>query len=128
MPAAAPTLFRPEGAAGPRIFRAQGRPVDGWAEICAGGFSRREEVIRFDHDGKTYAVYRVADGSLYATDGVCTHGAAHLADGYLLGTLVECPKHNGRFCITDGQPRRQPVCVPLKTYQACEREGKFSST
>ena len=126
LPETAPApFFRPEGAAGTRIFTAKGRPVDGWVEICASGFLRRDNVIRFDHDGKTYAVYRVAGGNLYATDGVCTHGAAHLADGYVSGMLIECPKHNGRFCITDGQPRRQPVCVPLKTYQARERYGKI---
>ena len=84
---------------------------NGWVEICASSFLRKEDVIRFDHEGKTYAVYRTADGNLYATDGICTHGNAHLADGFVSGTLIECAKHNGRFDITDGSPRRQPVCV-----------------
>ncbi len=41
------------------------------------------------------------------------------------GTLIECSKHNGRFDITDGSPRRPPVCVGLKTYQVREHEGKI---
>ena len=81
-------------------------------------------MIRFDHEGRTYAVYRTADGNLYATDGFCTHGNAHLADGLVTGTLVECAKHNGWFDVTDGSPRRPPACVPLKTYQAREHDGK----
>jgi Na(+)-translocating NADH:ubiquinone oxidoreductase F subunit len=41
------------------------------------------------------------------------------------GTLIECPKHNGRFDIRDGSPQRAPVCVAIKTYAVREREGKI---
>lgn len=107
------------------VFTAKGRPVDGWVEICASGFLGPQDVIRFDHEGKTYAVYRTADGKLYATDGICTHSNAHLADGFVSGTLIECAKHNGRFEITDGSPRRPPVCVGLTTYRIREYDGKI---
>jgi 3-phenylpropionate/trans-cinnamate dioxygenase ferredoxin component len=40
----------------------------------------------------------------------------HLADGLLMGDLIEYPKHNGRFDIRDGQARRAPVCVALRTF------------
>ena len=107
------------------IFTAKGQPVGGWVEICAGSFLRKEDVIRFDHEGKTYAIYRTADGNLYASDGICTHSNAHLADGLVSGTLIECAKHNGRFEITDGSPRRKPVCVGLTTYKVREHDGKL---
>ena len=107
------------------VFTAKGRPVNGWVEICAGSFLRREDVIRFDHEGKTYAIYRTGDGSLHATDGLCTHSNAHLADGFVSGTLIECAKHNGRFDVIDGSPRRLPVCVALKTYKVREHDGKL---
>ena len=115
----------PAGATAAHVFTAKGQPVGGWVEICASGFLRKEDVIRFDHEGKTYAVYRAADGNLYASDGVCTHSNAHLADGFVTGTLIECAKHNGRFDITDGSPRRPPVCVALTTYKAREHDGKI---
>ena len=38
-----------------------------------------EDVARFDHDGRTYAIYRI-DGEVYASDGLCTHEQVHLAD------------------------------------------------
>ena len=117
--------IRADAPTASHVFTAKGQPVKGWVEICASSFLRKEDVIRFDHAGKTYAVYRAADGKLYASDGVCTHGNAHLADGLVSGTLIECAKHNGRFDITDGSPRRQPVCVALKTYQAREHDGKI---
>ena len=71
------------------------------------------------------AIYRLAGGQLYATDGICTHGNAHLADGFVKGTLIECAKHNGRFDIRDGSPQRLPVCVGLKTYSVRESGGKL---
>jgi Na(+)-translocating NADH:ubiquinone oxidoreductase F subunit len=88
-------------------------------------FLKAEDVIRFDHDQKTYAIYRSAEGELYATDGICTHANTHLADGLVKGKLIECPKHNGRFDITDGSPKRHPVCVALKTFKAREHDGKI---
>src|SRR4051812_20979086 len=41
------------------------------------------------------------------------------------GTLIECPKHNGRFDIRDGSAQRAPACVALKTYKVEERQGKL---
>jgi len=107
------------------IFTAKGQPMNGWVEVCVSHFLKSEDVIRFDHEQKTYAIYRTADGALHATDGICTHGNTHLVDGLVKGKLIECPKHNGRFDITDSSPQRQPVCVALKTYKTREHDGKI---
>jgi 3-phenylpropionate/trans-cinnamate dioxygenase ferredoxin subunit len=77
-----------------------------------------EDVIRWDHAGATYALYRTEDDAVFASDGLCTHEQVHLADGLLMGHLIECPKHNGRFDIRDGSARRAPVCVALRVYPA----------
>ena len=121
--------IRSDAAAASHVFTAKGRPVDGWVEICASSFLRKEDVIRFDHEKKTYAIYRVADGSLHATDGICTHGNAHLADGFVSGTLIECAKHNGRFNILDGSPRRSlPASASRHTRLANMRERSSSTS
>jgi Na+-transporting NADH:ubiquinone oxidoreductase subunit F len=99
--------------------------VDGWVEVCDSTQLLKADVVRFDHNQGTYAVYRAADGAVYASDGLCTHGNAHLADGMVKGTVVECAKHNGRYDIRDGAPVRLPVCVGLKTYQVRENDGKL---
>ena len=119
-----PTLSA-EAPAGPRIFTAKGRVVNGWVEVCVSGFLNPSDVIRFDHEGRTYAIYRTEEGRLYATDGLCTHARAHLAEGFVKGKLIECPKHNGRFDFTDGSPQRKPVCVALRTFPAREHDGKI---
>jgi len=107
------------------VINTNGRPmVAGWVEVCASGHLSVEDVVRVDHNQKTYAVYRTGDGNFYATDGICTHGNTHLADGLVKGKLIECPKHNGRFDVTDGSPRRKPVCVALQTYPVRVTDGK----
>ncbi len=99
--------------------------TEGWIEICAVADLGREDVIRFDHGHKTYALYRDDEGRLFATDGVCTHGNTHLAEGLVKGKVIECPKHNGRFNLADGSPARPPVCRSLATYPLEERAGRL---
>jgi Na+-transporting NADH:ubiquinone oxidoreductase subunit F len=122
LPPPTPTTVEPDSS---HIIKSNGSVVDGWLEICDSALLNKEDVLRFDHDQSTYAVYRVADGGYYATGGLCTHGNAHLADGLVKGTIIECAKHNGRFDIRDGSPQRQPVCVGLKTYFVREVQGKL---
>jgi MocE subfamily Rieske [2Fe-2S] domain protein len=94
---------------------------EGWIKVCDSGRIRNEEAIRFDHQKKTYALFRDKNGKLYATDGICTHGNTHLGDGLVIGNTVECPKHNGRFNLEDGTPVRPPVCLGLAIYPVEER-------
>ena len=97
---------------------------DHWIEVDA-PIPQKEDVIRFDHQGKTYAIYRNSRGELHSTDGMCTHGNTHLADGLVKGDQIECPKHNGRFDIRDGSCKRSPVCVALKTHPVKEENGRL---
>lgn len=121
-PTARPVGTRPTAVA----LTADGRPVvDGWIEVCASDRIGRQDVLRFDHARHTYAIYRAADGRVYATDGMCTHGNTHLADGMVAGTIVECPKHNGRFDVVTGAPRRLPACLALRTHPVREQDGRL---
>ncbi|MCB1379608.1 MAG: Rieske 2Fe-2S domain-containing protein [Alphaproteobacteria bacterium] len=95
-----------------------------WVEACATGDIAEEDVIRFDHAGRTYAVYRSPDSKYYATDGLCTHEKIHLADGLVMDNIIECPKHNGRFDYRTGAAKGAPVCIDLKTYQVKVENGK----
>jgi MocE subfamily Rieske [2Fe-2S] domain protein len=96
--------------------------AEGWMRVCNADELVRADVIRFDHGQKTYALYRDGEGRLYATDGVCTHGNTHLSEGLIVGNMIECCKHNGRFNLLDGSPARAPICRGLATYPVEERE------
>jgi 3-phenylpropionate/trans-cinnamate dioxygenase ferredoxin component len=87
-----------------------------WVEACSVDDIEIEDVMRFDHGDRTFAIYRTEKGDFFASDGYCTHERFHLSNGLVMGNVIECPKHNGRFDITTGQAKRAPVCVDLKTY------------
>ncbi|WP_455274109.1 MocE family 2Fe-2S type ferredoxin [Rhizobium herbae] len=97
--------------------------MSNWVEVCATDEIDEEDVIRFDHEGKTFAVYRSPDDGFFATDGLCTHEKIHLADGLVMHDIIECPKHNGRFNYKTGEAKGAPVCVNLKTYQVKVEAG-----
>ena len=87
-----------------------------WTQACPTDAIDAEDLIRFDHDGQTYAIYHAPDGAFYATAGRCTHEEVHLCDGLVMGHLIECPKHNGQFDYRTGKAMRAPVCVNLQTF------------
>jgi 3-phenylpropionate/trans-cinnamate dioxygenase ferredoxin component len=93
-----------------------------WITVCEESELCMEDVRRFDHNGSTYAIYRIDDG-FFASDGWCTHERAHLADGLVLDDTIECPLHNGRFHIPTGKALNPPVCIHLKTYPVQLRDG-----
>ena len=62
------------------------------------------------------AVYNL-EGQFYATDDICTHAYASLADGYMEGELIECPLHGGCFDIKTCKAMTPPVTEDLKTYE-----------
>jgi len=118
--------FPADAATQSAVITAAGKPVVGsWVEVCDSAHLLKSDVVRFDHDRRTYAIYRTADDKLYATDGLCTHGNAHLADGMVKGNLVECAKHNGRFDLRNGKPARLPVCMALRTHAVRQSHGKI---
>jgi 3-phenylpropionate/trans-cinnamate dioxygenase ferredoxin component len=90
--------------------------VSEWIEACAAGDIAEEDVMRFDHGGRTFAIYHSPDGKFYATDGLCTHEKVHLADGLVMDNIIECPKHNGRFDYRTGAAKGAPACINLKAY------------
>ena len=94
-----------------------------WIEVCAADAIDEEDVMRFDHGGKTFAIYRSPEDDYFATDGLRTHEKIHLADGLVMDDIIECPKHNGRFDYRTGEAKGAPVCVNLKTYPVKVENG-----
>lgn len=87
-----------------------------WTDACAVEDVAPEDVIRFDHGDRTFAIYRAPDGGFFCTDGLCTHEQVHLEDGLVMDHEIECPKHNATFDYRTGKALRAPACVDLQTY------------
>jgi 3-phenylpropionate/trans-cinnamate dioxygenase ferredoxin subunit len=87
-----------------------------WTDACGANDLAAEDVICVERDGRTLAIYRTEAAEYFATDGLCTHENVSLAGGLVMGTTIECPKHNGRFDFRTGTALSPPACVNLKTY------------
>ena len=95
-----------------------------WLEVSDDTKVEVEDIIRFDHENKTYCIYRLEDG-YYATDGVCTHENVHLEEGLVIDDEIECPMHQGIFNIKTGKAISPPACDDLKTYQVKVENSKI---
>ncbi|MGA2045645.1 MAG: MocE family 2Fe-2S type ferredoxin [Roseiarcus sp.] len=98
--------------------------ADRWVDACAAEDIEPEDVIRYDLGDRTFAIYRTEDDRYFATAGLCTHEQVHLADGLVMGSIIECPKHNGRFDFRTGAAKGAPVCVDLATYPVKVEGGR----
>ena len=87
-----------------------------WIDACSKDDIANEDLIRFDHDGRTFAIFRSPEDEFFCTDGLCTHEKVHLSGGLVMDDIVECPKHNGRFNYKTGHAKGAPACVNLQTY------------
>ncbi|MFD1561077.1 non-heme iron oxygenase ferredoxin subunit [Paraburkholderia silviterrae] len=81
-----------------------------------------DDVVAVQAGGKELAVYGV-DGEVFATDNICTHGHARLCDGFLEGHEIECPLHQGRFDIRNGQAMCEPLTNDIQTYPVKIEDG-----
>lgn len=83
----------------------------------------REDVVGVTIEETPVAVVRTADDRFFAVDAVCTHGRALLTDGFVDGTEIECPKHNGRFDVATGEAVASPARVGLGAYPCRVNNG-----
>ena len=88
-----------------------------WIKACDLDDIDDDDLIRWDHEGRTYAIYKTPLG-VFATAGHCTHEEQHLEDGLVIDGVIECPLHGGRFDIATGKALSAPCTVDLKTYPA----------
>ena len=95
-----------------------------WTRACAAEDVDQEDLIRFDHGDRSFAIYRSPNDEYFCTDGYCTHEKRHLADGLVMDYIIECPMHNGQFDYRTGEPKRAPVCEALGTYPVKVEDGE----
>jgi 3-phenylpropionate/trans-cinnamate dioxygenase ferredoxin subunit len=65
--------------------------------------------------GKNLLVCHTESG-FHVIDDTCTHDDGPLADGWLEGDAIECPRHGAKFDVTSGKVLCLPAAVPIKSY------------
>ena len=89
--------------------------ASGWLRAAARADLAAGEVLGVIVAGKEIALYDL-DGTICATDDICTHAYAKLSDGWLDKGEIECPLHAGRFDVRTGKALCPPVTDDIKTY------------
>jgi 3-phenylpropionate/trans-cinnamate dioxygenase ferredoxin subunit len=77
------------------------------------------KVVRIED--QPVAVFLVG-GRYYAMDDLCTHDGGPLAEGFIEGNEIECPRHGARFDIATGAALCLPATSAVPTY-AVKVEG-----
>jgi len=94
-----------------------------WLDAADASDVPDDDVIGVEVAGRDIALYKV-DGSVFATDNLCTHGHARLCDGFLEGHEIECPLHQGKFDVRNGSPTCAPVTEALRCYPVRIEAGR----
>ena len=79
------------------------------SEITLGAF---KPVIM---KGKHLLVCHTVEG-FFAVDDACTHDDGPLAEGWLEGHAIECPRHGARFDVRTGKVLCLPAAVDIRSY------------
>ena len=87
-----------------------------WIKVCSTGSLGQGEMFSFDHNEKKLLLTNM-NGKLFATDRICTHAEADLANGILTENGLTCPLHLSVFNMDDGKPQNLPAENPLQTYR-----------
>lgn len=86
-----------------------------WMDAAALADVPEGDVIGVQVAGKEIALYEVG-GEVFATDNICTHGHARMSDGFLDGSEIECPLHQGKFDVCTGKALCAPLTENIRTY------------
>jgi nitrite reductase/ring-hydroxylating ferredoxin subunit len=87
-----------------------------WFDVGPEGLVPEGEVVAVNAGGKSVALF-LHDGAHYAIYDLCTHGQAQLSEGWVEDGCVECPLHQGKFCIKTGEAMTSPVTEPVQTFE-----------
>lgn len=74
--------------------------------------------------GKRLIACHVED-KFYVIDDTCSHDDGPLADGFLDGIAIECPRHGARFDITNGKVLCLPAAVGICSYPVKVESGQI---
>lgn len=67
------------------------------------------------------AVFR-GEGKIFVTSNLCSHEHEFLSDGWLDGTVIECPRHGAQFSVVTGEALSLPAIDPIEVF-AVKLEG-----
>jgi nitrite reductase/ring-hydroxylating ferredoxin subunit len=86
-----------------------------WITVASVADVPEGQMLAVDVAGEAVCLYNLG-GTVYATQNVCTHAEASLAEGYIDGDCIECPLHQALFDIRTGKAKSAPATEDLRVY------------
>jgi|MGYP001359262123 MocE subfamily Rieske [2Fe-2S] domain protein len=94
-----------------------------WVPVCSVDTLDVGDVKAVKAGGRSLAIFRAAEDEFYATDDICSHGYAHLSQGFFEDCIVECPLHGGQFDVRTGKGLCSPIEKDIDIFQIAVEEG-----
>ena len=94
-----------------------------WHPVLKDGELLENDAVDVVVNEEHYAVYQLEAGDYRATEGVCTHEFALLADGVLQDGCISCPKHNAKYDVCSGKVLTRPGKRDISTYPVRAKAG-----
>ena len=77
-----------------------------WIKACSIDQVKDGELFGFVQDGRKLLIANL-DGTIHATDLICTHADADLSTGFLSKVAVRCPLHLSVLILVNGRPYKR---------------------
>ena len=90
---------------------------ENWVRVAATGEVAEGEIIARRVGDREIALYHLPGGEFRATSNICTHEYARLSDGWLDGTMIECPLHAAQFDVRSGEVMAPPAETDLEIFE-----------
>jgi nitrite reductase/ring-hydroxylating ferredoxin subunit len=87
----------------------------GWIRVAALREVPEGTTMLVEVNGDAVCLYNLG-GTICATQDMCTHAEASLADGFIDGDAIECPLHQASFNIRTGKVLNPPATRDLRIY------------
>ena len=84
-----------------------------------------EGVVKVVRVGDAPIGLTKVEGEFFAFADVCTHDDGPVAEGPLVGCVIECPRHGAQFDIRTGKATSLPAVVDIPSYPVRVVEGKI---
>jgi|SaaInlStandDraft_4_1057021.scaffolds.fasta_scaffold248016_1 3-phenylpropionate/trans-cinnamate dioxygenase ferredoxin component len=84
-----------------------------------------DTIQRIGADDCPVALVRCANGKIFAVSDNCTHEDTSLAEGFVEGERIECPRHGAQFELSSGRALTLPAVRALRTFEVKVENGEI---
>jgi nitrite reductase/ring-hydroxylating ferredoxin subunit len=93
-----------------------------WVKVASVDDVPEGGTLQVEIGGEAVCLYNLG-GRIYATQDMCTHAQASLAEGFIEGDCIECPLHQALFHIPTGEVRSEPATENLRVFPVRVQDG-----